>query len=551
MAHIAGLCAVVVLSTGLMGCGPDNETPAAGSPSPAPAPAPGQAPPADPPAPPPAPTPAPNPAATLGIQSQPRSTFAEAGQVATFEVKVNGTGPLAYQWQRAAPGSGSFAAISGEVGAKLRLGASAANHLASYRVVVSGAQGTVTSAAATLRVVGGWLGEKIVSANTASERRPRSLAVDETGHMAVVGQAGTGSLTLGLVVKVTPTGTAAWPQARAFGGTGLTYFSEVAFAANGDLYVVGATESAAVAGRAIAGATDAVLLKLAADTGNVIWARSLRSPMGDSAEAVCVDAQGNVYVAGYAADQLEDTADAFGGWFDAFLAKYSPSGQLLWLRQLGGEGDQAFVDEQSGHAWRAVKGPAIHLTLDAQGKPLVALSAQTGAVANNHDLHIVRFEPDGSSGTVIASADLRRNDRVHRVAVSVDGDIVIAGTSESTTVQDPFVLRLDSTGHEVSRVLLPLDPGLQLVHGIAAGLALDGEGNAVLVAHADSFDQSYRRVVWAKVDRSGHLAWARMRQGPIEAGGAVVDAAGRVFVALVNNGVSVLRLRPQDGGIYP
>jgi alpha-tubulin suppressor-like RCC1 family protein len=81
------------------------------------------------------------------ISSQPQTTTVNAGAVASFSVMANGSGALAYQWQR----DGS--AIAGATSASYTTPAATANDEgAVYTVLVSNAVGSNASAAATLHV---------------------------------------------------------------------------------------------------------------------------------------------------------------------------------------------------------------------------------------------------------------------------------------------------------------------------------------------------------------------------------------------------------------
>jgi hypothetical protein len=93
-------------------------------------------------------TPPPPPTGTAPTITTPPATIGVAsGQAATFSVVAGGTAPLSYQWQR----NGSN--ISGATGASYTLASpTVADSGAAFRVVVSNAFGSITSAAATLSV---------------------------------------------------------------------------------------------------------------------------------------------------------------------------------------------------------------------------------------------------------------------------------------------------------------------------------------------------------------------------------------------------------------
>ena len=96
---------------------------------------------------------------TPQISSQPASSTVSAGQNATFTVTAAGTGTLAYQWQELAQGSTAWATVgdgnglSGTLTPALSVaGAGAAMSGDEFRVVVTDAAGSTTSAPATLYV---------------------------------------------------------------------------------------------------------------------------------------------------------------------------------------------------------------------------------------------------------------------------------------------------------------------------------------------------------------------------------------------------------------
>ena len=83
------------------------------------------------------------------IAQQPESRTVPAGGSVTFGVLAAGSPPLSYRWQR------DGVNIAGATGASYTISARAADSGALFRVVVSNAFGSVTSAAATLTVTGG------------------------------------------------------------------------------------------------------------------------------------------------------------------------------------------------------------------------------------------------------------------------------------------------------------------------------------------------------------------------------------------------------------
>lgn len=80
------------------------------------------------------------------IMTPPAGTSATVGEVINFTVTASGTAPLAYQWQR------NGGDLLGATSSSLNWTAALADNGAQFRVVVSNAAGSVTSAAAALAV---------------------------------------------------------------------------------------------------------------------------------------------------------------------------------------------------------------------------------------------------------------------------------------------------------------------------------------------------------------------------------------------------------------
>lgn len=144
------------------------------------------------------------------------------------------------------------------------------------------------------------------------------------------------------------------------------------------------------------GKSDFYLLKTNS-LGEPIWA--IHGGGGSfSSEAVGVDtdAQGNIYVAGYFTDTLKiGTTEIYGykdGNKDCFVAKFTPSGELAWVRAATGPlGDQ--------YESLDVSGDAIYLsgryknTLTING---VTFKSDYPDVSNNDNPFVVSLGLDGS-----------------------------------------------------------------------------------------------------------------------------------------------------------
>ncbi len=145
--------------------------------------------------------------------------------------------------------------------------------------------------------------------------------------------------------------------------------------------------------------------------GKLEWVRQLGSPDHDDARGVATDSHGNVLISGLTEGSL---VQAVQGRSDVFLAKYSPTGDLLWLRQFG----TSEVDDPNGQ-----------LTVDADDNALMSggtsgsFDGQTGPGA-----WVAKFD---ASGQLVWLRQIAGNTATGAsgVATDADGNVVVGGTT--------------------------------------------------------------------------------------------------------------------------
>lgn len=169
----------------------------------------------------------------------------------------------------------------------------------------------------------------------------RSVARDNADNVYVVGDTqGTsfdgvvadGSFN-GFVTKFNADGVRQWTGL--FGTAGDEHAYGVATDAANNVYVVGDT-TGDLNGENNAGGWDAFLTKFDSD-GAHLWTRLLGTTGSDTAYDVAVDDAGNVFVTGGTNGVLgvdPSPGDPLVN-FDAFVAKYDPEGNQVWITQLG------------------------------------------------------------------------------------------------------------------------------------------------------------------------------------------------------------------------
>ncbi|MDY6986929.1 MAG: SBBP repeat-containing protein, partial [Thermodesulfobacteriota bacterium] len=217
------------------------------------------------------------------------------------------------------------------------------------------------------------------------------------------------------VAKYAPSGALLW--AKQAGGTSSAWGDGIATDGSGNSLVTGSFEGTATfgAGEAnetsltSAGGPDIFVAKYAS-SGALLWAKQAGGADYDEGEGIAIDGSGNCLVTGFfegtatfGAGEANETTLTSAGNFDIFVAKYAPSGALLWAKQAGG----IYSDQGYG------------LAIDGSGNCLVTGSfegtATFGAGANQtpltsaggDDIFVAKY---GKSATQVPSTMLLLDD---------------------------------------------------------------------------------------------------------------------------------------------
>lgn len=179
----------------------------------------------------------------------------------------------------------------------------------------------------------------IQQAGSAAIDEAWGIAIDSSGNVNVVGST-YGSMASGttnaggsdiFAVQYTQSGSQNW--IAQFGSTGYEEPLAAAVDADGNLYIAGYTSGILPSGGTSSGGFDAFLAQYSS-SGSQSWVQQLGSSGADAAYAVTVDGNGNVYVAGVAGGAMASSL-TYQGYNDAFVAQYDSSGNQLWLQEFG------------------------------------------------------------------------------------------------------------------------------------------------------------------------------------------------------------------------
>src|SRR5690242_955124 len=156
----------------------------------------------------------------------------------------------------------------------------------------------------------------------------------------------------------------------------------------------------------------------------------------DMIRGIATDRHGNVYLTGYtASSEFPTTPGAydrrFHGWYDIFVAKLNPNGQLVWSTLLGGRGfDLGLAVEVDKQGYVYIVGAA------GPGAPVTPGAFQTsyngyyaGRVYGDQNAYLAKLKPDGS-GLVWASY-FGATELIRDFAIDPSGDIYVLTNSQS------------------------------------------------------------------------------------------------------------------------
>lgn len=294
----------------------------------------------------------------------------------------------------------------------------------------------------------------------------------------------------------------------------------VAVAGDGSVYITGYTQGA-FTGNTNAGHIDAFLAKYDA-SGNLQWVKQIGGTNYDYGYAVTT-LDNNVYVTGYTNSAL----DGHLGSYDAFLASYDADGNKNWLKQFGSAGN----DYAHG---LAARGSLIFVAGYTSGDMFGATNQ--GGV----DIYLAAFD---TSGNAVPSQSLQTgtssDDYAYALALAPDGGKVVVGATKGNIdgsnqgQTDAFAIKIGSNGSQVWKKQFGSTANdrfwavaIDSDGSIYAGGATEGN----LAGHA-SFGGT-DPMLFKLNAADGTPAWSRhIGNGTTETGrGVAIDSSGDVYL---------------------
>ncbi len=263
--------------------------------------------------------------------------------------------------------------------------------------------------------------------------------------------------------------------------------------------------------------------------GRALWTRVLGTPATERAYGVALDTQQNVIVAGYTSGDLDGEHPDSGG-NDAFAAKLSPEGEVLWTLQFG---DASAADR--AYALAVGDDDRIYVAGYTSG-------SLDGDNAGDKDIFIAQVTPDGE---IVWLEQFGGAGEDKGLSLAVDGDTVylsgVAGVG--TALADPvgdldaYVAAFSTDGEQLWINQFGSD-GWDEANGVHAR---DGQVYVTGFVSGDFGDHAFegeRDMFVAVFDSAGDLVWSDQPGTPFNDKGADirVDDDGRVYVIGYSNG---------------
>lgn len=332
-----------------------------------------------------------------------------------------------------------------------------------------------------------------------------AIGIDRSGNVYVTG----GSETIKYnydysTVKYNSTGQEQWIARYNGPDNSADFANAITVDASGNVYVTGESVGSGTE-------QDYATIKYNS-TGQEQWVARYNGPGNDvdAAMAIAVDGSGNVYVTGYSTGS--------GTGFDYATIKYNSAGQEEWVMRYNGSGN-------SDDAARAI-------AVDDIGN--VYVTGQSVGSGTGADYTTIKYDTSGQEKWVVRyNGPGNGTDVAYSIAVDGSSNVYVTGASIGTTFDDfdYAAIKYNSDGQQqwVARY-----DRFGNGYDAATAMTVDGAGNVYVTGRSRDPSTNYEYYLTVKYDSSGQEQWVGSYSGPDNgyhiALGIAVDGAGNVYV---------------------
>jgi hypothetical protein len=346
------------------------------------------------------------------------------------------------------------------------------------------------------------------------------------------------------------------------GGSNADAALDVCVDEEGCTYVAGWTRSLdfpGCDGQSPANGRDALLFKLSPDGQELLWSLTLGGRGDDEAVALALADDGSVFVGGTTHSRDFPTTRnvhdrSHDGGMDAFVARVSASGNLVWSTFLGGQAEEELADLALSSSGQ------VTLVGTTRSSDFPETSAGTlRAPHGARDVFVTRFDAEGQNLVFSARIGGTEDDEARALALDPDGACYVTGRTVShdfpTTLGafdrercgvDAFVFKLSGGGRTLLYSTFLGGSGQD--EGMA--LALDANRRAIVAGWTQSLDFPFRGEVVARGRKDGFVVALSSTGNALEfatpLGGGSADEALGVSLDPHGNAWIVGRTRSRD-----
>lgn len=309
------------------------------------------------------------------------------------------------------------------------------------------------------------------------------------------------------------------------GTTENDYVAGVATDNTGSIYISGKTDGEIEEGKGANAVYDAFLMKYNAE-GSRAWVRQFGSSWANDVTGVATDSSGNVYVIGDAMGRFKGNVYFFG--MALFLAKYDSTGTEQWVKEYGTTCNyipRAVTTDSFGNIYITGEGWS-RLSKQTGGADRDLLLAKYSSSGERLWISLQGSDKDKLDRGFGIAAD--NNGNIY-VCGSTEGDL---DGNKNAGDTDAFLAKYDSNGVKLWLKMFGTE-SYDEAYGVAIGpsgyiyVTGDTGGNLGGVANAGNED-----LFLAKYDSNGNEVWLRLLGGESYEGGVdvAVDAKDIIYV---------------------
>ncbi len=270
----------------------------------------------------------------------------------------------------------------------------------------------------------------------------KAIATDADGNVYVIGNS-TGSFGSAInqasedvfLTKYDSAGNVQWTKLLGSAGSAGAYSLAVDPVSGG--VVVAGSVTGDLTPTAIGGGTDNFVAKYDRD-GKQTWLRQIAPIANDRANAVSIDASGNIYIGGQVGGKIASSQTSAGGT-DAYITKLTSKGALVYHRQFG-----TTAEDSAKHTAIASDGNVVVASVENGHAILRKYDAADGTSAAMWELDLGDLQGGALGGITISDGKIYLSGATANASLTAGGSASVANANSGG--RDAFVFAASENG---------------------------------------------------------------------------------------------------------